>query len=251
MDRPRYDSLKYIKRLIAGGDLESAEQALLAKHAALLVPLQIDKVSDENQTITKYRLTVVETQLAVVASMRGKHDEADGWFERARTHYTAFDPVARERMERQIATHLMRKGQADNALAMLESAERALRKIRILKKSSLPEARLELEEAMNLSCKAEAELRIDAGNEQAHQSLVEAQLVLRAGNKRSYELDNLMRLIKYTSIFDPRRTTYIARAVLVNETAVRNPATRLTLIDAACGPVPLAKVVRFVRAPRD
>ena len=244
MIRPRYGGLKHIKRQIAAGDLVNAEAALLSRHESLLATLKSCEVSSDDEAQIKYRLTLVETLLGVVASMCERHDDADDWFERAHEHFTAFDPIARERMNREVATHLARKGQVREAIEMLDHTERSLLNILKLNQSTLPDERIELEHAITLSCKADAMLRVHPVPREAYQELVEAQRTLRKGNKRLYELDNLMRLVAHTSLFDRRRASYIARAMYINETVARNPAIRLALIDAACGPIPFRRFVQ-------
>lgn len=250
MPRPRYTSLKRIKRQIAAGDLECAYQALLGKHDALLMTLRHTR-SPEERIEVKYRLTLVETKLAVTASLKGEHDAADGWFRRAREHFMAFDPVTHERMDREEAAHLIRKGEVYDALDLFSGAERAFRTILRFRKSSLPETRVELEHAITLSCKAEAELLLNPHSIEARTMLEQAQTTLHTGNKRRYELDNLMRLITFAGLFERRRALYIARATWINETVVHNPVIRLTLLDAACGPFPVKSLAQHMGIARD
>ncbi len=250
MPRQTYGSLKPVKRQIAAGDLEHAIRALLGKHAALLMALSTNENIDD-QTIIKCRLTIVETKLGVAYSLNGDYATADVWFSKAHKHFAAFDPVTHKRMDREEATHMLRKGQLYEALDLYTRTERGFRTLLRFGRSSLPEARVELEHAITLSCKADAELLLNPSNIEARETLEQVDTTLRTGNKPLYELDNLMRLIDHTSVFDPRRAGHIARATWINETVVHNPVIRLTLMDVCCGPLPLKSLIQRLGIARD
>ena len=250
MPRQTYGSLKPVKGQIAAGNLDQAIQALLGKHAALLMALSTNKNTDD-QTIIKCRLTLVETKLGVAYSLKKDFAKADIWFSKAHKHFAAFDPVTQERMDREEATHLLRKGQVYEALDLYTHTERGFRTMLRFGRSSLPEARVELEHAITLSCKADTELLLNPSDIEAKETLEQVHTTLRAGNKPLYELDNLMRLIAHTSVFDPRRSGHIARATWINETVAHNPVIRLTLIDACCGPLPVKSLIQRIGIARD
>lgn len=242
-ERYRATSHKAIKRLIASGNYDDAEQALLTKRHSLLTLLENPECDEAKIELF---LTCTNSLLAECYSKAGRIGEAEAWFEHAFNYCReSHDPMVRMRLHRIYAMHHCRTGRYDDALAEIEGVIHDMYSPDFENESRIPADRIEIELAYSVSCKAEIMLTQYPGHTEGIASAHSVRPHLRHGSKRRYELQNLMVCISATNRLTApllyRRL--IMRAWYVNERFVHSGHVRTRLIDADMV-VPVASLTR-------
>lgn len=244
----RYPSPRHkrVKKFIAAGLFEQAEDELKSERKALFQMLKLNGCDHDR---VELRLTRNSSLLAECYSKWNKPLRAKKYFAKALKHCERLDdPIVRERILRvEAAFYDTKIGRVDAAITTLEGVIEKLEALK-LEGEVLTQERMRIEIAYTRGLLARCMLLRDKSDDEAIDLLLHACRVLRNCGKPRYELDILMVWFELKLPASPwLKRTLVQRAVVLNGRHVRSIDNFVNVSDYVTW-VPVASVSRNVLA---
>lgn len=235
--RRRYASLKPAKELMRQGKHYDAITLLRGHRKSLLGRIGRAEFAPNRHPL-EVELALVNHQLSLAYEAVGNHKMADKRSQQAIKYYVGPNHLGFAMLIRDDGWRMLGRGKLEEAEPLIEQA---LRIIRTLRESgeNVPQERIDMEDWVTQSYLGQ--VLIAKGEKAKGVALLRAaDEFLKEGSKRYRELNNLMALIPYAGRVE--RRLLAVRAIMLNETHVHNPSTRLWLALVVAGGTPIAKL---------